>query len=93
MTGGRVTLQSASVNDVRDQFGGIFAGIIPFLPPPNNDAVKTEDVQVRKDLRVRTYVPTGLKDLLPVGLYIHCGGWFTGSIEGEDHLCRNIAVM
>jgi acetyl esterase/lipase len=85
MTGGRVTLQSASVNDVRDQFGGIFAGIIPFLPPPNDDAVKTEDVQVRKDLRVRTYVPTGLKDLLPVGLYIHCGGWFTGGIEEEEH--------
>src|SRR5271155_1274745 len=91
MTGGRVTLQPAPVNDVRDQFGGIFAGIIPFLPPPNDDAVKTLDIQVRKDLRVRTYVPTGLKDPLPVGLYIHCGGWFTGSIEGEDHLCRNIA--
>src|SRR5277367_3911608 len=91
MTGGRVTLQPAPVNDVRDQFGRIFAGIIPFLPPPNDDAVKTQDIQVRKDLRVRTYVPTGLKDPLPVGLYIHCGGWFTGSIEGEDHLCRNIA--
>ena len=91
MTGGRVTLQPAPVNDVRDQFGGIFAGIMPFLPPPNDDAVKTQDIQVRKDLRVRTYVPTGLKDPLPVGLYRHCGGWFTGSIEGEDHLCRNIA--
>ena len=90
MTGGRVTLLSAPVNDVRDQFMGIFAGIIPFLPIPN-DAVKTEDIQMREDQRVRIYTPTGFKDPLPVGLYIHCGGWFSGSIEGEDHLCRNIA--
>lgn len=26
-----------------------------------------------------------------MGLYIHSGGWFTGSIEAEDHQCRLIA--
>jgi versiconal hemiacetal acetate esterase len=90
MMGGRVTLLPGPVNDIRAQFGAIFAGVEPLLPPPT-DAVKTEDVQIEKDQRVRIYIPAGMKDPLPVGLYIHCGGWFSGSIEGEDHLCRNIA--
>jgi versiconal hemiacetal acetate esterase len=89
MTGGRVTLLPGPVKDVRAQFEGIFAGILPLLPPPT-DAVNTEDVQT-KGQRVRIYIPTDVKDPLPVGLYIHSGGWFTGSIEAEDHLCRNIA--
>ena len=26
-----------------------------------------------------------------MGLYIHSGGWYAGSIEAEDYLCRHIA--
>ena len=84
-----MTLQPGPVNEVRAKFEGIFSGIMPFLPQPT-DAIQTEDVQVNGK-RVRIYMPTGTADLLPVGLYIHSGGWFTGNIEGEDHICRKIA--
>lgn len=90
MTGGRVCLTPGPVDDVRARFDGIFAGVKPFLPPPTA-AVETEDTQIEKDVKIRIYIPTGARDPLPIGLYIHSGGWFSGSIKHEDHLCRNIA--
>lgn len=41
---------------------------------------------------VRVYRPTRAGDTrLPVLVYIHGGGWVTGSLETDDHLCRNLA--
>ncbi|OCL07406.1 alpha/beta-hydrolase [Glonium stellatum] len=61
------------------------------LPPPS-DAVTTEDVQLPDGgPRVRVYKPKQGGEDLPIGLYIRSGGWMAGSIEGEDHLARNIA--
>lgn len=90
MFGGRIVLDAEPVQQSRDRFAGIFASVLPFIPPPT-DAVRTEDVQVSSTQRIRIYTPTGQSDSLPVGLYIHSGGWYTGSIESEDFLCRNIA--
>lgn len=81
-------MMPAPVSDSRAQFEDIFASIMPFLPPPTG-AVKTEDVQIQKGQRVRIYTPTGAEGA--IGLYIHCGGWYSGHLEQEEHLCRNIA--
>lgn len=88
--GGRVVIEAESIEKTREKFVGIFAGLAPFIPPPT-DAVRTEDVQLTSTQRVRIYTPSGHGGALPVGLYIHSGGWFTGSVEGEDYLCRTIA--
>lgn len=90
MGGGRIVLPAEPVEQSRQRFAGIFANIAPFLPPPT-DAVRTEDVQITSIQRVRIYTPAGATDAHPVGLYIHSGGWYSGSIEGEDFLCRFIA--
>jgi acetyl esterase/lipase len=90
MMGGRVVIEAGPIQQTREKFVGIFAGIAPFIPPPT-DAVRAEDVQLTPTQRVRIFTPAGETDALPVGLYIHSGGWFTGSVEGEDFLCRIIA--
>jgi acetyl esterase len=43
-------------------------------------------------LPIRVYTPPGLNPL-PVLLFIHGGGWATGSIEGYDRLCRHLAAQ
>jgi acetyl esterase/lipase len=90
MMGGRVTISASTVEECRAQFTALSAGLAASLPEPT-DAVKFEDVQLSASQRVRVYIPTGATDPLPVGLYIHSGGWYTGSIEAEDFLCRTIA--
>ena len=64
------------------------------LPPPSH-AVKFQDVDIAENQRMRIYTPTAAaessEERLPIGLYPHSGGWYTGSIETEDFLCRNVA--
>lgn len=88
--GGRVTISTEKVEDCRAQFAALFAGVAPFLPKPTG-AVQAKDVQISASQRIRVYIPAGVSQSLPVGLYIHSGGWYTGSIEAEDFLCRLIA--
>ena len=88
--GGRTTLTHDSVEQSRQQFEGIFAGLKPMLPPPT-DAIKTEEVEFQPGKKLRIYSPSAPEEKLPVGLYIHSGGWYTGSIDAEDFLCRTIA--
>ncbi|ERF76626.1 hypothetical protein EPUS_04446 [Endocarpon pusillum Z07020] len=89
MQGGRMTLMPGPVDEVRNQFQNIFASIRPFLPP-RTDAIKTEDSTLPSGMSIRIYQPTEGHGQLPVGLYIHAGGWFAGDMENEDHLVRNI---
>lgn len=91
--GGRLTLPVEPVDQARVRFNAVFKGIEPFIPPPD-DSVQTTDVIVpSSNQRVRVYKPTNAAPSLPVGLYIHSGGWFAGSIENEDFLCRNVAAQ
>lgn len=79
------------VDQSRGRFDAVFEGIAPLLPPPS-DAVETTDVVVPSSKqRIRIFKPTKTTLAHPVGLYIHSGGWYTGSIEKEDFLCRNVA--
>ncbi|GHO50716.1 alpha/beta hydrolase [Ktedonospora formicarum] len=43
-------------------------------------------------LPIRVYTPSRQKSL-PMLLFIHGGGWTTGSIEGYDRLCRHLAAQ
>ncbi|OAL57102.1 alpha/beta-hydrolase [Pyrenochaeta sp. DS3sAY3a] len=62
-------------------------------------SVETRDVNLNEKLRARVYIPPRsslsttslISENIPIGLYIHSGGWFTGSIDAEDFLCRDIA--
>jgi acetyl esterase/lipase len=91
MMGGRSTLPAEPVDQARARFEAVFNGIAPLLPPPS-DAVETSDLVVPSSKRrVRVFKPINTTGTLPVGLYIHSGGWYAGSIENEDFLCRNIA--
>lgn len=92
MLGGRITLPAEPVNQARARFDSIFSKVAPLLPPPD-DSVSTTDVIVPSSKqRVRVFTPNRTNSLLPVGLYIHSGGWYAGSIENEDFLCRNVAA-
>ncbi|KAJ9616547.1 hypothetical protein H2200_000266 [Cladophialophora chaetospira] len=92
--GGRVTLPREPVEDSRARFQALFSNIEKLLPPPS-DAVKSQDVYIAENQRMRIFAPVlaveGKDQALPVGLYPHCGGWYAGSIEMEDFLCRNVA--
>jgi acetyl esterase len=43
-------------------------------------------------IAARVYVPEGLETPSPAVLYIHGGGWVTGSIETHDAACRRLAL-
>ena len=89
-SGGRSCLKG-SVHDIREQFWALFNQLQTMLPPPGDD-ITTEEHQTAEGVRVRVYKPAGAGSDLPTGLYIHSGGWACGTIEGEDHLCRQLAA-
>ncbi len=79
------------VDQSRARFDAVFQALAPFLPVPT-DAVDSIDATVpTSQQRVRIYKPTQAAGKLPVGLYIHSGGWYGGSIDAEDFLCRSVA--
>lgn len=43
-------------------------------------------------LRIRLYRPTDATDALPVLVYLHGGGWVTGSIETTDPICAALVA-
>jgi triacylglycerol lipase len=60
---------------------------------PNAREVVTRQHVVGEDVAVRSYVPAGTGSAgRPVVLYIHGGGWVTGSIELHDSTCRVLAA-
>ena len=60
------------------------------LPPPS-DNVSSEDHRTSEGVLVRVYKPKDAASDLPIGLYIHSGGWACGDYIAEDHLIRQIA--
>lgn len=87
--GGRMTLHG-TVQEIRAQFDDQFASIKNMLPPPSYEVEKFDD-HTSEGIAVRIYKPASLLPGSPTGLYIHSGGWTCGSIEHEDHLCRQLA--
>lgn len=91
MTGGRFVLQG-SIADWRQQFDGLFGQLKSMLPPPDNE-VTVGDSSTPEGIKLRSYRPNHPDwQKLPIGLYIHSGGWCLGSIDHEDHLCRQLVT-
>lgn len=93
MMGGRaaITMPAEPVERSRARFDAVFEGVLPLLPPPS-PAVETIDIIVpSSQQRVRIYKPAKATSALPIGMYIHSGGWYAGEIEKEDFLCRDVA--
>jgi acetyl esterase len=44
-------------------------------------------------LRIRLYRPAGVSGRLPLVVYLHGGGWITGTIETTDTICAAVAVQ
>lgn len=55
-------------------------------------AVEAEDHRVNDNVVVRGYRPQGGDPVKPMILYIHGGGWVSGSIDQHDSTCRVLAV-
>lgn len=90
--GGRQVLPAEPAEMSRARFAAIFEQLAPMLPKPT-EAVSASDTTVpASGRRVRIYKPTAALGggALPVGLYIHSGGWYAGSIEMEDYIARNV---
>lgn len=86
-----MTLPAEPVEQARARFDALYNNIRPLLPPPT-DAVTTTDLEVPiSKQKIRIYKPANAAGPLPVGLYIHSGGWYAGSVDHEDFLARNIA--
>ena len=89
-TGGRFCC-SGSALDVREQFNGLQGQLASQIPPPTDEVV-TADYTTNDNVPVRVYKPANASLGLALGLYIHSGGWVAGSVDGEDHLLRQLAL-
>ena len=65
------------------------------LPIEPEAGLSIEEIFVKArdgyDIRIRSYRPSANNDKLPVFVYMHGGGWVTGSLENDDPLCRRLA--
>lgn len=75
----------------RQLFDMMFAGMGSAWPQDHSD-IKEQVVQITPEQHIKIYAlaSRGSSQPLPIGLYIHCGGWYAGSVEAEDGLCRDI---
>jgi acetyl esterase len=67
----------------------------PWISGRRPNGVRNEDhVLSTPDgpVRVRMYRPAAEIGVLPVLVYLHGGGWITGSIESTDVLCAEVAL-
>tara|TARA_R110002003_G_scaffold111_1_gene9406 strand:- start:9071 stop:9748 length:678 start_codon:yes stop_codon:yes gene_type:complete len=62
-----------------------------FEIPPMDTSVKSEDIQINGNYKVRVYHPPGATGNDHLGLYLHGGGWTLGDLDIEDALCRLVS--
>jgi versiconal hemiacetal acetate esterase len=65
------------------QWGDLGAALVSKLTfPPPDPSVHSEDKLITNGLKVRIYTPpTAPPNQMPVGLFIHGGGWAMGDLE------------
>jgi acetyl esterase len=66
--------------------------VVDAPPVPGVEHVDMEIPGPAGLLGARLYTPQGLAGPSPAVVYIHGGGWVTGSIATHDSLCRRVAV-
>jgi acetyl esterase len=67
---------------------------VHIVDAPAPPGVTHEDREVPSaagPIRVRVYTPDGSEGASPAVVYIHGGGWVTGSVATHDGFCRRIA--
>ncbi|KAH7178856.1 Alpha/Beta hydrolase protein [Fusarium sp. MPI-SDFR-AT-0072] len=90
--GGRLVL-GGTMENYRAGGKAIGKYIRAHLPPPRDDGLNVKDEKVNENVTVRIYKPKDSKEVLPIGVFCHGGGFSDGSIDMEDGLCRLIASM
>ncbi|KAI9810198.1 MAG: hypothetical protein M1827_006644 [Pycnora praestabilis] len=83
---------SGTAEEITEQYNGLGAMLASQMPPPD-PSVKARDEKIDENVKVRIYQPkeAANDEKLPVGVFIHGGGYITGSIDAEDPLCRLVA--
>jgi len=66
--------------------------VVDAKPPPGVDHRDFDAPGPAGPIRIRAYIPAGLAPPCPAVVYLHGGGWVTGSIGTHDGLCRRLAV-
>jgi acetyl esterase/lipase len=93
--GGREVLTLSNAQESREQFRIMFTAMGAAMPQAS-DAIREEVVHITPERYIKIYTPVEAAKKsdkpLPVGLYIHCGGFYAGSVELEDGLCRQIVA-
>jgi acetyl esterase len=59
---------------------------------PNARRVAVQDHRTSDGVEVRSYVPEGAADQRPIVVYLHGGGFVSGSINLNDSTCRILAA-
>jgi len=81
--GGRATLKG-STEEIRAQYDGLVAALIPLLPPfPEGVTVDEGEVD---GIKYRTYVPKDVEGPMPIGVWFHGGGWMLGDLNADHFL-------
>lgn len=73
---------------MRNQFAGLLAAVAPGYPPASDKvAVSNGTVQ---GIGYRIYTPKTAQatNPLPLGVFMHGGGFILGDLDAEDVLCR-----
>lgn len=73
---------------MRNQFAALLAAVAPGYPPAS-DKVGMSNGAVQ-GVRYRIYTPKTAKatNPLPLGVFMHGGGFILGDLDAEDVLCR-----
>ena len=88
--GGRAVLQGDEA-DIRQQFAGLFAAISPGYPAPSDALCVTDGSAQGVPYRIYYPVNAHSTTLLPIGVYMHGGGYILGDLDSEDILCRTFS--
>lgn len=91
------TLPNLPFDDIhaaREAGRALYASLPAYAPPV---PLRTEDVTVpgpegADEVPVRVYSPAGVAESLPGLLFIHGGGFATGTLDSGDYLCSEVAA-
>lgn len=77
---------------VEEKRKAYLAGVFRAGPPESVASVENRSIDgPRGDIAVRVYRPEGASHNLPLVLYVHGGGFFSGDLDTHDPACRSIA--
>lgn len=51
---------------------------------------KSGEERLSPEVKLRIYTPPSAGKALPLIVFAHGGGWISGNLDTEDHLCRTV---